>query len=195
MKIIMPPIMLRRRRKRSRYKAVFLDRDGVINQAIVKEGKPYPPENASQSNVLPGVREALIKLKKMGFLNIVVTNQPDVARGKTRKETVESIHAKLARELALDGFYTCWHDDKDGCDCRKPKPGLLLKAAKEHDVDLENSFLVGDRWRDIEAGITAGCKTIFLDYEYNEKKPNHPDFLCRSLKEAVAWIENGDSVL
>ena len=193
MKIIMPLIMLRRKRNQSRYKAVFLDRDGVINQAIVKEGKPYPPEKANQSNVLPGVREALIKLRKMGFLNLVVTNQPDVARGKTRKETVESIHAKLASELALDGFYTCWHDDKDNCNCRKPKAGLLEQAAQEHNLDLLGSYMVGDRWRDMDAGKAAGCRTVFLDYGYSEKRPDHPDFLCRSLLEAATWIENREA--
>jgi len=171
-------------------RAVFLDRDGVINEAIVSEGKPYPPEGLENLRILPGVSEALEKLKQKGFLNLVVTNQPDVARGKTRKETVEAIHAKLASELALDGFYTCWHDDKDGCDCRKPKPGLLLKAAKDYDIDLENSFLVGDRWRDIEAGIAAKCRTVFLDYGYSEKKPISQDSTAKSLESAYEYIAN-----
>lgn len=169
---------------------VFLDRDGVINEAIVKEGKPYPPKGVENLRILPGVREALEKLRQKGFLNLVVTNQPDVARGKTPKKVVDAIHERLKGELALDAIYTCWHDDKDNCNCRKPKPGLLEQAAREHGVDLKRSYMVGDRWRDVEAGAAAGCRTIFVDYRYNEKKPVEPDYLCYSLKEAAAWIES-----
>lgn len=169
---------------------VFLDRDGVINEAIVKEGKPYPPKGVENLRILPGVREALEKLRQKGFLNLVVTNQPDVARGKTPKQAVDVIHERLVAELALDAVYTCWHDDKDNCNCRKPKPGLLEQAAREHLVDLKGSYMVGDRWRDVEAGQAAGCRTIFLNYGYAEPKPENPDFICHSLKEAVAWIES-----
>lgn len=174
-------------------RAVFLDRDGVINEAMVKEGKPYPPKGLDNLRILPGVRDALARLRQKGFLNLVVTNQPDVARGKTSKKTVDAIHEKLASELVLDGFYTCWHDDQDHCNCRKPKPGLLEQAAWDHGVDLKSSYIVGDRWRDVEAGRAAGCHTIFVEYGYNEKKPENPDFLCHSLKEAVAWIENKEA--
>lgn len=174
-------------------RAVFLDRDGVINEAMVKEGKPYPPKGLDNLRILPGVRDALARLRQKGFLNLVVTNQPDVARGKTSKKTVDAIHEKLASELALDAIYTCWHDDKDNCNCRKPKPGLLEQAAREHGVDLKSSYIVGDRWRDVEAGRAAGCHTIFVEYGYNEKKPENPDFLCHSLKEAVAWIEKKEA--
>ena len=169
-------------------RAVFLDRDGVINEAIVKDGKPYPPGALQDLRILPGIKEALIRLSKKGFLNLVVTNQPDVARGKTPRKIVEDIHRELAGELALDGFFTCWHDDQDGCNCRKPKAGLLEQAAREHQVDMGSSYMVGDRWRDVEAGRAAGCRTIFLDYGYAEKRPDHPDFVCCSLTEAVAWI-------
>jgi D-glycero-D-manno-heptose 1,7-bisphosphate phosphatase len=169
-------------------RAVFLDRDGVINEALVKDGKPYPPRALKDLRILEGVREALLRLRQNGFLNLVVTNQPDVARSKTPKKNVDDIHRELARELALDGFYTCWHDDHDGCDCRKPKAGLLEKAARDHGVDLKSSYMVGDRWRDIEAGKAAGCSTVFVDYGYTEKQPENPDFLCHSLNEAAAWI-------
>jgi len=171
-------------------RAVFLDRDGVISEAIVKEGKPYPPEGLENLQILPGVREALDRLRQKGFLNLVVTNQPDVARGKMPKHAIEVMHKRLIGELALDSIYTCWHDDKDNCNCRKPKPGLLEQAARQHGVDLKSSYMVGDRWRDVEAGVAAGCRTIFVDYRYNEKKPVKPDFRCQSLKEAVAWIES-----
>ena len=162
----------------------------MINEAIVNEGKPYPPERLQNLRILPGVRDALERLRQKGFLNLVVTNQPDVARGKTPKQAVDAIHERLVTDLALDAIYTCWHDDKDNCNCRKPKAGLLEQAAREHGVDLKSSYMVGDRWRDVEAGKGAGCRTVFIEYKYNEKKPENPDFLCHSLKEAVAWIES-----
>jgi D-glycero-D-manno-heptose 1,7-bisphosphate phosphatase len=174
-------------------RAVFLDRDGVINEAMVKDGKPYPPGALQDLRILEGIREALLRLRQNGFLNLVVTNQPDVARGKTPRKNVEDLHRELAGELALDGFYTCWHDDHDGCNCRKPKAGLLEQAAREHQVDLGSSYMVGDRWRDVAAGRAAGCRTIFLDYGYAEKKPDRPDFVCCSLTEAVAWIEKEEA--
>lgn len=174
-------------------RAVFLDRDGVINEAVVKNGKPFPPGSVEDLRILPGVRVALERLRQKNFLNLVVTNQPDVARGKTPRKTVEDIQRELAGRLALDGFYTCWHDDQDGCNCRKPMAGLLEQAAREHRVDLGRSYMVGDRWRDVAAGRAAGCRTIFLDYGYAEKKSDHPDFVCCSLKEAVTWIENEEA--
>lgn len=169
--------------------AAFLDRDGVINRAVVRDRKPYPPADISQLEVLPGVPEALGKLKAAGYLSIVVTNQPDVARGKTTRATVEAIHAWLGSALALDAFYTCWHDDADRCGCRKPLPGLLLEAARDHDIDLARSFMVGDRWRDIAAGRAAGCRTAWIRCGYDEPEPSPPaDFTGANLVEAVNWI-------
>src|SRR3989338_10814130 len=107
-------------------RAVFLDRDGVINRSLVRDGKPYAPTQASEFELLPGVAAALIRLRRAGFLNIVVTNQPDVANGKQRREDIDALHARLQVELAIDAFKTCCHVDADGCACRKPKPGLLL---------------------------------------------------------------------
>ena len=169
--------------------AVFLERDGVINRAIVRDGKPYPPKDIDSLEILPGVLKALNTLHKRGFLLIVVTNQPDVARGVTSKFLVEEIHSYLSDSLPIDEFRTCYHDDNDHCACRKPLPGLLLEAAKEHQIDLKNSYMVGDRWRDIEAGKNAGCMTIFLDYNYNEKQPESVDVRTRSLGSAVQAIK------
>lgn len=169
-------------------RAVFLDRDGVLNEALVREGKPYPPAGLHELKILPGVPKALKKLRQEGFLNLVVTNQPDVARGHLTREAVESIHAKLAKELPLDGFYVCWHDDQDHCACRKPKPGLLRQAAQEHGLNLSRCFLIGDRWRDVEAGKAAGCRTVWVDCGYLEKKPSPPDWKCHNLTEAMEWI-------
>jgi D-glycero-D-manno-heptose 1,7-bisphosphate phosphatase len=169
-------------------RAVFLDRDGVINRALVREGKPYPPASLAEMEVLPGVARALAALREAGFLLIVVTNQPDVARGTTSREVVEEINKHLAARLAIDEFRTCFHDSGDGCDCRKPLPGALLAAAKTHGIDLGKSYMVGDRWRDTEAGQRAGCKTIFIDYGYDEKKPESVDYRVRSLMEATQII-------
>ncbi len=169
-------------------RAVFLDRDGVINRAVVREGKPYPPAAADEAEVLPGVAAALQRLKAAGYLLVVVTNQPDVARGTQSRAGVEAIHARLASELPIDEFLSCYHDDDHRCPCRKPKPGLILEAARAHGVDLSASVMVGDRWRDVEAGRRAGCATVFLDYGYAERKPEQPDAVVGSLAEAADWI-------
>ncbi len=169
-------------------RAVFLDRDGVLNRALVRDGQPYPPGSIAELEILPGVGQALIALRKAGFLLVVVTNQPDVARGTTTREAVETINAALGAELPIDEFRTCFHDSSDECDCRKPKPGALLAAAADHGIDLYDSFMVGDRWRDTEAGERAGCRTIFIDYGYQEKQPVAVDYRVSSLLEASKII-------
>ena len=169
-------------------RAVFLDRDGVINRAVVCEGKPYPPGNLDQMEILPGVLGALVLLREAGFMLIVVTNQPDVARGTTPRAVVEQINNHLHACLPIDEFRTCYHDSIDGCDCRKPLPGALFAAAKEHDIDLSKSYMIGDRWRDTEAGERAGCKTIFIDYGYAEKQPDSVNHRVGSLAEAAQII-------
>ena len=168
-------------------RAVFLDRDGVINRAIVRDGKPHPPETIDSLEVLAGVPQALIRLRDAGFRLIVVTNQPDVARGAQSRETVEAMHARLASELPIDEIVTCYHDG-DGCDCRKPKPGAILEAARRHGVDLDHSFMVGDRWRDIEAGQRAGCRCLFVDHGYRELQPAGAFVRVRSMADAAEWI-------
>lgn len=168
--------------------AVFLDRDGVLNRAIVHAGKPHPPANLDEFEILPGVPEACEILRQEGFMLIVVTNQPDVARGAQRRDVVESINQTLCAQLPLDGVRVCYHDDADGCTCRKPLPGLLLEAAKQWDLDLASSFMVGDRWKDVLTGQRAGCKTVFIDYGYAEPGPATPDLIVRNLAEAVPWI-------
>lgn len=169
-------------------RAIFLDRDGVINQTKVINGKPYPPANLAEMEILSGVQRALKILSEAGFLLIVITNQPDVARGTVSRETVEEINNHLANCLPIDEFRTCFHDTSDACNCRKPAPGALLAAANMHKIDLAKSYMVGDRWRDIEAGQQAGCSTIFIDYGYDEKQPESVDFRVRSLEEAAEII-------
>ncbi len=169
--------------------AVFLDRDGVINRAHVKDGKPSPPKGIHELELLPDVASSLADLKSHGFALYVITNQPDVARGAYTRDSVESIHRQLASSLPIDDIFVCYHDDNDHCECRKPRTGLLLEAQRKHHVDLTRSFFVGDRWRDMDAGYNAGCKTILIDYGYRERKAAHaPDATVKSLREAADWV-------
>ncbi len=170
-------------------RAVFLDRDGVINRAIVRDGKPYPPASIHETIIVPGAESSLSRLKHLGFLLVVVTNQPDVARQAVGQDVVEEIHQFLSSHLPLDDFFVCYHDDKDRCDCRKPLPGLLLNAAAKYKLDVKGSYLIGDRWRDIEAGVAAGCRTVLIDHHYEERRArNGPNVNVSSLSEAVDWI-------
>lgn len=170
-------------------KAIFLDRDGVLNDAIIKHRKPHPPFSLAELTIPPDAEHALSQLKMAGFLLIGATNQPDVARGIVTRITVEEINAVLIKTLHLDDILVCYHDDGDQCACRKPLPGLLLNAAQIYNIDLTHSIMIGDRWKDIEAGIEAGCKTIWLRNHYLEKSPPRtPDFIAESLTEAAKWI-------
>jgi len=169
-------------------RAVFLDRDGVLNRAIVRTGRPYPPRSMDEVQILPGVEEACRRLHAAGFLLIMVTNQPDVASGTQTRVAVDAMNAALRARLALDDVRVCPHDDADDCPCRKPRPGLLCAAAREWHVDLAASVMVGDRWRDIEAGRAAGCRTVFIDYGYAERRPGGEDVVVASLIDAVPWI-------
>ena len=170
-------------------RAVFLDRDGVINRAVVRDGKPYPPASVAEFELLPGVAEACVTLKDLGFLLVVATNQPDVGRGTQSKEDVEAMHAAMRARLPIDRVEVCY-DPGQGIpsDFRKPAPGMLLRAARELQIDLPRSFMVGDRWRDIDCGAAAGCRTIFVDHGYDEALRQAPDFRVKSLREAADII-------
>jgi D-glycero-D-manno-heptose 1,7-bisphosphate phosphatase len=169
-------------------KAVFLDRDGVINEGIIRDGKPYPPDTVGEFKLLPGVAEAVKALKVAGYKLIVTTNQPDVKQGKQKIEVIEAMHGLLKKWLPLDTIKVCLHVDADLCQCRKPKAGMILEAAKELSIDLKQSFMVGDRWRDIEAGQVAGCQCFFINYDYKEKQPPKPFTTVKSLLEASQII-------
>jgi len=171
-------------------RAVFLDRDGVINRTLVRDGKPYPPSSLAEFEILPGVAEACVKLKQAGFLLVVATNQPDVGRGTISQKLVESLHEHMRRQAPLDRVEVCYHPGQGGseCDCRKPKPGMLLRAARELNIDLKRSFMVGDRWRDIDCGHAAGCTTILVDYGYDEPLRQPPDHCVKTLAEAADVI-------
>jgi D-glycero-D-manno-heptose 1,7-bisphosphate phosphatase len=170
-------------------RAVFLDRDGVLTRALVRDGKAYAPVTPDEMEIAPDAPAALASLKAAGFLLVVVTNQPDVARGVTRREDVEQMHATLRSALPLDACYVCYHDDADACTCRKPLRGMLLQAAAAHEIDLAASYMVGDRWRDIDAGAAAGCRTVWIDRGYRERAPRHaPNARVETLAAAAGWI-------
>jgi D-glycero-D-manno-heptose 1,7-bisphosphate phosphatase len=169
-------------------RAVFLDRDGVINKSLIREGRPYAPTTLTDFEILPGVADALLKLRRAGYLNIVVTNQPDIKTGKQSIEVLQLMHERLLKELALDDIQVCPHTDEDECSCRKPHPGMLVGAVKRLQIDLGASWMIGDRWRDIAAGQAAGCRCCFVDHGYVERQPEQPFNCVASLPEAVAVI-------
>ena len=171
--------------------AVFLDRDGVINRVVLRDGRPFPPASADDLEILPRVPEAIAAMRLAGYRIIVVTNQPDVATGVQRREVVEAFHERLRGSLEIDDVRVCFHTDSDGCSCRKPKPGMLLDAAESWHLDLSRSWMVGDRWRDIEAGKAAGCKTILVRGSYSERHAEDPDTVVDSLHEASVLVLSG----
>ncbi len=173
-----------------RRRAIFLDRDGVLIETAVRNRRPYAVTAPQDVRIIDGVTEACRELSRLGFLLVLVTNQPDVARGKISRAFVDETNMALAETIGLDDVEVCDHDDVDDCDCRKPRPGLLMRAAEKLSVDLGSSILVGDRWRDVEAGRNAGCKTVFIDCGYDEKMPEAPDHIAKSLPEAIGWIRS-----
>lgn len=170
--------------------AVFLDRDGVLNKAIVsEEGLPLPPRLPAEFEIPTGVPEACSMLRKAGLLLICVTNQPDIARGTADLDLVHWVNTQVRHMCGLEDVLVCPHDDSDHCDCRKPKPGLIFRGARSFNVDLAKSFMIGDRYRDVEAGKAAGLRTVLIDYGYPERAPQQaPDFVASSFVEAVDWI-------
>ncbi len=173
-------------------KAVFLDRDGVLNETRVTEGKPVSPANLKEFRLSPGAKEALTALKAKGYRLFVVTNQPEIARGTLRKDDLEEMHRFLSETLPVDTIYVCAHNDGDACDCRKPKPGMLFQAANEWNIDLAASYMIGDRWKDIEAGARAGCTTILVKGPCSEEQPQgrvvRSNYTVKNLREAAEII-------
>ena len=174
-------------------RAIFLDRDGVINRSKVTSGVPLPPTCVADIVILEGVVEAINIFKALEFIPVVITNQPDVARGRITRDEVIAINDFIGAATCIEHFYTCFHDDVDACNCRKPLPGLIYQAAKELKLDIPNSYIVGDRWRDVSAGQAAGCKTYFIDYSYSEITPEMPFTRVSSLLEAAQAIAGGSS--
>jgi D-glycero-D-manno-heptose 1,7-bisphosphate phosphatase len=168
-------------------RAIFLDRDGVINHAIVRNGKPHSPSSLQELKICSGVVSACRDLKRAGYLLIIATNQPDVARGLQTRPMVEKINEAIRLIVPIDDVMVCYHDDSDNCGCRKPKPGLLLRAASERGINLAASFMIGDRCKDIVAGLSAGCTTVLIKTEY-ETATERAHITVPSLRSAADWI-------
>jgi D-glycero-D-manno-heptose 1,7-bisphosphate phosphatase len=171
------------------HRAVFLDRDGVLNLAVIRDGRPYPPTCIEDFKLYDGVAAGCARLKAANFLLVVITNQPDVGRGRQTRETIDAIHMKMKSALpVLDRIETCYHAGErygDSCDCRKPRPGMILRAAAELNIDLRASYIIGDRWRDIDCARAAGCRAIFIDRGYREGLREVPDFTVLNFNDAV----------
>ena len=166
--------------------AVFFDRDGVINKVILRDDKPFSPRKLEEFIFNDGIQDIVSRLKANGYRAIVISNQPDLARGHITQETLDLMTERVKQEIPFDDVFICPHDDGDQCACRKPKPGMILEAAKKWKIDLRASYVIGDTWKDMEAGKTAGCTTVLLDAVYNQGVPS--DFRFKSLAEAAAVI-------
>lgn len=170
-------------------RAVFLDRDGVLNRAVVRDGRPYPPDRLEDFELYDDAAAGCARLKAANFLLVVITNQPDVGRGKQDRETVEAMHLRLRSAIPLlDRIEVCYHAGEnhgEPCECRKPQPGLILRSAADLNIDLGVSYVIGDRWRDVDCARAAGCRAIFIQRDYEENLRELPDFTVASFNEAV----------
>jgi D-glycero-D-manno-heptose 1,7-bisphosphate phosphatase len=164
-------------------KAIFLDRDGVMNEIVMRGKTISSPRSLEEFIIFPKIKTYLESFKKLGFLIIVFTNQPDVSRNLLEKEILEEMHEIIAETFPINDIVFCPHDNQDNCSCRKPKPGLIIDSAKKWSIDLTKSYVVGDSWKDVEAGNSAGCKTILLRKEYNKEFKKDYDFEIKSLEE------------
>jgi len=169
-------------------RAVFLDRDGVLTKLVARRGAPYSPLTLEEFEVVPTARAAVWVLKKLGLVVVVATNQPDVRRGLLSEAELRRMHEMLRRTVPIDAVYVCTHDDVDGCDCRKPKPGMLLRASKDFEIDLPASFLVGDTWKDIQAGKKVRCTTFLVETRATGQLVEEPDHKVATLQAAVEQI-------
>jgi len=169
-------------------KAFFFDRDGILNKAVIKQLKPYSPRYPSELNLNYEFVKFIKKLKAKNFLIIVISNQPDVKNGKLTKYSLKIINSIIKRYFLIDEIYVCIHGKKDNCECRKPKPGMLKKASEKWNIDFKKSYFIGDRWKDISAGASMDCTTIFIDYNYNEPKPKFYDYKFNNISKMIKEI-------
>lgn len=173
--------------------AVFLDRDGTLNRQVIRDGRPYPPAKLEEFVLFPDVVEACARLAGAGYALVVATNQPDVGRGTQEQSVVEAMHARLRAWVPqIERVEVCYAPGLDRLAPpdrrRKPEPGMLLDAAAALGLDLANSWMVGDRWRDIDCGLRAGVRTVFIDFGYAEELRAAPDFSVKTFAEAAAVI-------
>lgn len=170
-------------------RAVFLDRDGVLNLAVIRNGQPFPPDRAQDFELYDDVAVGCERLKTANFLLVVITNQPDVGRGTQAREAVEAMHSKLRAAIpSLDRIEVCYHAGErygQSCDCRKPRPGMILRAAAKLNIDPKKSYVIGDRWRDVDCARATGCRAIFIQRGYKENLHEAPDFTVANFNDAV----------
>lgn len=173
-------------------KAIFLDRDGVINKIVKRDEKISSPQNLKEFEILPDASKSLGAFKKMGFLNIIITNQPDINRNLLKIEDLQKMHEYIIEKLPVDDIAFCPHVNEDNCPCRKPEPGLIFRSADKWSIDLAKSYMVGDSWKDILAGKAAGCKTFLLRKEYNKDFKTDYNFEINNLTEMINIIKKLD---
>jgi D-glycero-D-manno-heptose 1,7-bisphosphate phosphatase len=171
-------------------RAVFFDRDGVLSQSEVRDGKAYAPRRLAEFRLLPDAANAARRLADAGFILVVVTNQPDVGNGLAAREEVMAMNQRLAAELPIALVKTCFHGQSEKCDCRKPKSGMIYEACDELSINPSKSYMVGDRWSDVECGRNAGCFTVFIDRHYDEALVQQPDVIVESTGAAADIILN-----
>lgn len=174
--------------------AVFLDRDGTLNLQVVRDGKPYPPQTVDEFTLFPGVPDACARLSAAGYVLVVATNQPDVGRGDQSQAVVEAMHAKLRQLVpAITQIEVCYAPGQGVSHPedyrRKPEPGMLTDAARILGLDLKRSWLIGDRWRDVDCGLRAGVRTVFIDFGYSEELRAAPDFTVGNFVDAARIVE------
>ena len=169
-------------------KAVFLDRDGILTKPLIINRKSFAPKKLKDFKLYYTSAKSVKRLKSAGYFVFVITNQPDVGKKLLSKIVLKKMHKILLKKTKIDEVYCCIHRQDENCYCRKPKPGLILQIAKKYKIDLKNSFVVGDRASDIEAGKRAKCRTIFVDKKYFEKRPNSQEISCLNLHQATNYI-------
>lgn len=170
-------------------KALFLDRDGVINRSYINNfGKPKAPKRLKDFIFLPYVKKYIDEIKKHNFLIFVVTNQPDISYGNLKKNELEKMHNKIYCKLSVTEIFTCIHGKDQNCKCRKPKTGLFKMAIKKYNLNINTSFTIGDRSSDINASANCNIKSIFIDRNYNEPKPTGQIFTTKSTRKALEYV-------
>ena len=155
---------------------------------MIIDGKSYAPRSLKDFKIFPKVKSDIKKLKNRGFKVFVITNQPDIGNKLLKKKTLNEMHSLLKTKVPIDKIYFCPHTKNDRCKCRKPKPGMIIKASNNLKIRLKESYVIGDRKTDIDAGLKAGCKTIFVNNNYYEKRPTKQEKTVKSLHAAVKYI-------
>lgn len=173
-------------------RAIFLDRDGVINQLIEEKANLRSPRRMNEFRYESGVLEFIQDIKKLAFEVIVITNQPEVKRGLVTKKMVNDFHKKIHNDTGICNFFICWHDTDDNCGCRKPKPGLLLAASEKLNISLKDSYMIGDRDKDIIAAENVGCTGILYSQKLFATVLNR--YIFASFPEIFSFIQSGNTL-